>query len=275
MAWMKKDAADIKGTSNEVETNDLISKDMRARIAKYITTWVPVATVLLAVITLIFMGIMVWRGAYNAAKELLQYVFSALLPLWGTWIGTVLAFYFSKENLDAANKNVQTLVDRLNPQEKLEAMMVKDVMMKYDQLYKQELADDETLDEVKLFDIRKNIDTRNIKRWPIFKNCVYQLILHRSIIDQFLTDQVVAGKTVKALEALKVKDMKNDGNDWIKQVLVDAACFVPEDATLYEAKKKMDESTCCNDVFVTKNGLSTEPVLGWISNVDIVKYGNY
>jgi hypothetical protein len=37
-------------------------------------------------------------------------VFSALVPLFGTWAGTILAFYFARENFDSANQSVQRLV---------------------------------------------------------------------------------------------------------------------------------------------------------------------
>jgi hypothetical protein len=37
-----------------------------------------------------------------------QLVFSAMLPLFGTWVGTVLAFYFARENLDAATRSAES-----------------------------------------------------------------------------------------------------------------------------------------------------------------------
>lgn len=43
------------------------------------------------------------------AFQILQYVFGALLPLWGTWIGTILAFYYSKDNFESASKSANQL----------------------------------------------------------------------------------------------------------------------------------------------------------------------
>src|SRR4029453_16222492 len=37
--------------------------------------------------------------------ETTRLVFTAMLPLFGTWVGTVLAFYFARENLQAATKS--------------------------------------------------------------------------------------------------------------------------------------------------------------------------
>src|SRR5262245_33908665 len=36
-------------------------------------------------------------------------VFAAVLPLLGTWVGTVLAFYFARENLEAATETARVL----------------------------------------------------------------------------------------------------------------------------------------------------------------------
>src|SRR5947208_1838203 len=41
-----------------------------------------------------------------------QLVFTAVLPLLGTWVGTVLAFYFARENLAAATDSALALQGR-------------------------------------------------------------------------------------------------------------------------------------------------------------------
>src|SRR5215218_4627465 len=47
-------------------------------------------------------------GATDRA-ETSRLVFSAVLPLLGTWVGTVLAFYFARENLAAATESTLRL----------------------------------------------------------------------------------------------------------------------------------------------------------------------
>ena len=39
-------------------------------------------------------------------------VFTSVLPVLGTWVGTVLAFYFARENLEAATKSALDLTGR-------------------------------------------------------------------------------------------------------------------------------------------------------------------
>ena len=45
----------------------------------------------------------------NAADR----AFSMLVPMIGTWIGTVIAYYFSGENFERASQSVSKLVDQV------------------------------------------------------------------------------------------------------------------------------------------------------------------
>ena len=57
-------------------------------------------------------------------KNFTETVFSSVLPLFGTWVGTVLAFYFSRENFETAATRTQELVERLSPEERLRSTLV-------------------------------------------------------------------------------------------------------------------------------------------------------
>jgi hypothetical protein len=49
------------------------------------------------VLTAIFAiaAVAVWK--YDDGEKTVQFIVQTLLPLWGTWFGPVLAFYFGKE----------------------------------------------------------------------------------------------------------------------------------------------------------------------------------
>src|SRR5690242_16592162 len=47
-----------------------------------------------------------------------ELIFNALLPLLGTWVGTVLAYYFSKQNFESATNSVQRMAE-LSAEQKL------------------------------------------------------------------------------------------------------------------------------------------------------------
>jgi len=60
--------------------------------------------------------------------ETTKYVFGTLLPLLGTWVGTILAYYFSMENLAAATQSVTDLAKTVTAMDKLRAVLVRDKM---------------------------------------------------------------------------------------------------------------------------------------------------
>ncbi len=89
----------------------------RWQLAKLVTT--------LALIGLIGLAIaVIGLAAADARPDATNDVFNALLPLLGTWVGTVLAFYFSRENFKSAQESVRHLAERLTPQERLRRVPV-------------------------------------------------------------------------------------------------------------------------------------------------------
>jgi len=47
--------------------------------------------------------------------------------------------------------------------------------------------------------------------------------------------------------------------------------FVAQDRTVADAKAAMEQIQGCQDVIVTKTGDRAEPVIGWLSNIDITR----
>jgi chemotaxis protein histidine kinase CheA len=109
----------------------------REKIATYVTTLAIAGTIVLGIFALVYvLRIPDADTDKNLDKKLqvITYVFTALLPLWGTWMGTIMAFYFSKENFMAANESVKNLVAQITPSQKLESTKCKDVMIPYDKI---------------------------------------------------------------------------------------------------------------------------------------------
>jgi len=55
----------------------------------------------------------------SGEKQISMQVLTTVLPLIGTWVGTVMAYYFSRENFEAASRSAAELARQLTPQEKL------------------------------------------------------------------------------------------------------------------------------------------------------------
>ncbi|HJT90811.1 MAG TPA: hypothetical protein VJ777_02560, partial [Mycobacterium sp.] len=75
--------------------------------------------------------------------EMTRLVFSSVLPLLGTWVGTVLAFYFARESLQAATDSTSQLVRPADPE-----TPVREVMIPPSQIISHTLAQNETSDAI-------------------------------------------------------------------------------------------------------------------------------
>jgi hypothetical protein len=244
------------------------------KVAKSVTTIVLTGTCVFGAlgIVLAIAAIKGDVGNIDKAKDILQILFSAILPLFGTWIGTILAYYFSKENLAAANQTVQHLVNSITSDKKLETIKAKDVMIPTDKLiyieYKTGTDDTKINLKTDFLDFVKN---KGIQRIILLdENKIVRYVLHRSTIQEFLTEQGFANPAVPTT-GLTFADLKTNGNASIQAILKDGVKFIREDANLSDAKVLMKNFSSCNDVFITKTGLANEPVLGWITDKTIAE----
>ncbi|MDR1679646.1 MAG: hypothetical protein LBR81_07705 [Prevotellaceae bacterium] len=213
---------------------------------------------------------------YSFEKGSSEIVLQTLIPLWSTWVGTVLAFYFGKNNFDAATKSYQAVIKQLTPHEKMAKLMVKDYMIPVKEI--------EYLDESeyknKIYDIMEYPRFKPYNRFAFFDNKgVAKYIIHRKLFDWFIAAKVKESKSTEEIKGLTLQDfiknydaeINSDSDAKIKKRLKDSFAVVSIDATLAEAKTKMDEKCECTDVFVTETGDANEKVLGLITNNIILK----
>lgn len=192
-----------------------------------------------------------------------QTVMTAVLPLLGSWVGTVLAFYFSKDNFAAATRSVTELTRTITAQEKLQAILAKDKMILKSKMFSIPVTSDQKLKDI----LDQLAQSRKGMRIPFLEQQDYpRYVIHRSIIDRFLAQKALKPSTPPIkLEDLTLGDLVNDP-DW-QEKIEQSIATVRENATLADVKAMMDRNPNCQDVFVTKAGTRDEPVLGWITNV--------
>jgi hypothetical protein len=198
----------------------------------------------------------------KSLSDMSRTIFGALLPLFGTWVGTVLAYYFSSKNFESASQSVERMVT-LTVDQKLGKLVVGNEMMRPNQITVFRLDVGQTPTRVLLQELRAKFSDR-ITRLPIIDaNGVIQYIVHQSGLFKFVAEQALAQKPISALT---LQDMVNDATlkNWISNIV-----YVPENASVADAKKKMEEKVGCQDLIVTASGSNTEPMLGWMTNVDI------
>lgn len=189
-------------------------------------------------------------------------VLSAVLPLLGSWVGTVLAYYFSRDNFEAASQSLSNMVDKVS-QTELKSVPVTERMIKVDEIFhKQESEINQKLVDI----LEKFDDSKEIwSRLPIFSNeKQIKGLVHRATIEKFIMKNYRTTDASQKIEDLTIMDILKDPE------FKDKYDVVSESSTLADAKEKMEQLTC-KDVFITKSGKPDEPVIGWITNAIIMK----
>jgi hypothetical protein len=237
-------------------TTDVNSNDGRTREFLAILT---VIVSLLSVAILAYVAIRFSTGTKDPA-DTANRIMGTVLPLIGTWVGTVLAFYFSKENFEAATRSVTDLAKHISPQEKLQAVPVRDKMIQLTNMFYKT----DPIDALTLVDVLKDLASKNKgDRIPVLTaSHTAKYIIHRSMIDRYLAGQAGAGKDITKLT---FADLFKDRPE-LQKLFSTSFATVKPDATLADANSAMQQTKDCEDVFVTADGTTQGEVVGWITD---------
>lgn len=204
--------------------------------------------------------IMYWAGWVSKDPDTMKLVFAAVLPLFGAWVATILAFYYGKENFEAGSRSITKATEAFGLTKKLEEIPVTIKMI----AKKDMTVDDREPKDIKLVtDILDKLSEK--ERLPILdkKGAVIYMI-HRSYIDRYLTQRALQPQPPK-LQELTLQNLFDDDSK-LKDLFKESFGFVKENATLADAKTEMERISKRQDVFVTKSGNKEEPIIGWITN---------
>jgi hypothetical protein len=252
----------------------------RSKLARTMTTGAIWFLVAVATVTLIGAAIYSLTEKPNASAQeakdratfffdIAKYILATILPVVAGWVGTVLAFYYGKENFEAGTKSVTTAAQALTSKDKLAATVVG-TLGKARSEFTALVLPNETQAKATKLDIIKNgfqdktVPTKLYERLPILlTGDLPFMVLHRSTLNGFLVD-APAGKTPQ---------------DFTLQQLIDTVKYSPQqsfvavatNATADQAKTEMEKVPNCSDVFVTADGKATSAVTRWITNADLLK----
>lgn len=238
----------------------------REQIAFTIIKWSGAGLAILAVVIVGFALVQAFAtDRDDQSQDLILTVFNAILPLLGTWVGTVIAFYFTRENFVSAAQESRRLVQAMTD-EKLKSIPVAEVMLKRDAFIDAvTLASGAAEDSVKTKDLLASVQKPKVSRVPILgASGEARYVLHDSMIYK---DSALHGVTVGSpardrtlADMLAISEFA---------ALFKAIATVPRRSSLADAKSRMESVPNCRDVFVTETGAATEPVLGWVTDRDI------
>lgn len=199
------------------------------------------------------------RLGFNA--EFSQYsiqIIGIILPVIGTWVGTVLAFYFARENFEAAE---QAFLRSGKPSRRL----VGDFMVPIDMLARFDNFDEQKEESTTIKTIRDIIKSKTIPR-AIFldKEGRVLYILHGDTVDRAIASKLKYRKNDKENEinentTLKVFldeidfDLETTGIQKFREI---AKLFrsVSRNGTLLECKKMFDSDPLLQNILVTDTG---------------------
>jgi len=200
--------------------------------------------------------------------------------LFGMAAVAALAGMFSKQ----ATEKLREVFDNLFKTEtgegddirmdKLEGKLpVSDKMISLNKITEYTMTQDIKEKDVKIEDLYKLLKGV-VTRIPVFDDKgAAKYVIHQSLLYRF-----VAEKSIETSGQAKPFDVRTCtlanflSHPGISKLVVDSLAFVPINATLAEAKQKMEETRNCQDIFVTKNGRQDEPVAGWLTNIEIARH---
>ena len=202
-------------------------------------------------------GVILVRAPDDQQYQAAQLVLTAVLPLFGTWVGTVLAFYFAKGNLEAATDSTLRLTGQISRD-----TPVQQVMIQKSAIIARILAANESEASVTIPSLYAQMKSNSKKRIPILQNDIVKWVVHDSLLMAYAAKKnwALEGPEIQAktlADILAEPDLKG---------LAKALAFVPVTGTIATARERLQGVPGCNDVFVTKNGNDSEPILGWLTN---------
>ncbi len=212
-------------------------------------------------------GVIISMGC-DSAKD----IFNALLPVFGTWVGTLLAFYFTKDNFEAATRSVTAMAGKVSgATERLQQVAAKDKMRQLKDIGTYALkkgAEDQCV-------LSQLLDKCKYERIPMVDSNVVIYLVYKATVHQFLTDVALKKVTVANKDAATVtlKDAL-DAVPGLHETFEKSFGFIPVSATLADAQREMErvsKDTACNDIFVTPGGKPDEAIVGWITDNTIAE----
>ncbi len=226
-----------------------------------------------SVVLVIIAMALIFATAEAKRAEVADKIFTMVLPMLATWVGTVLAYYFSGDNFDKAHKNASEMVEQMRDG-KLRQIAVKDVMISKNMMEVVSLGANDDPGKVMLLDECINRLGESITRLPVLAaNGSVKFVIHQSLLYKFVTQ-----KTIEMKASGKDFDLTGQTlQDFLKHNHMESRvaksiAFVSIDESLADAKNAMERLVGCQDVFVTADGHPDKPVKGWLTNVEITKY---
>lgn len=214
-------------------------------------------------------------AAKSDRTEISRMVFAAVLPLMGTWVGAVLAYYFSRDNLQAGSETAINAISAGRTAPLDDDTQVTSVMTPLNRIKpREEVADEAAAGALTLASLNAKLTASGMSRIPVLRASGKQsalaytplYVVHEADIHNFAQRQ---GTSASAF--LPVHTVANLlAEDDLKKELI-AFATVRGTATLAETRAELAKTPHGKDVFVTTDGSRAGEVIGWLTNSDLAR----
>jgi len=207
------------------------------------------------------------KAQYENDRETLRWLTTATFPMFSSWIGIVLAFYFASGATRATNESYQKLLEDANnkivasgaqPDDKLKALALSS-QAKGLTFYETDLR-------LSLALIKKKIEDATPRQRLLVLNKednTYHAIVTLSGISSYLVNPSSAGQGGDAGLISLEEYLSNRPKE--SEPLV---AFSPQTESVYDARAKMLNQKV-NNLIVTENGESNSKVIAYLTSSDI------
>jgi TIR domain len=137
---------------------------------------------------------------------------------------------------------------------------VTEKMITVDQMYFKDAAE-QSLDEILLMSLVKDMDAHNATRLPVLDGGHPRSIVHKATINEFIVQAIQTGD--RTVSELTLDDLLAQRADALEASYAE----VSTDATIEEAVEAMAAKPGCQDVYITRHGV----VEGWLPNVMFIQ----
>jgi hypothetical protein len=240
------------------QADDGDSNRNRSQIARWVVTAGTIG--IFATAITIIIAIAINRGLDWEDRALS--IFTSILPVFSTWVGTVLAFYFTNESFRQAAEASQGM----STNRATEILSRPGITVPFDRILRHELdpasisangnSATAAAEAVKLQEIRDLLGTAGPRSVVIFddKRIPVYVIRRGSVPEIVVEDDTV-------------KDYLDTGAN---RVSATNFAVTAANSTIASARRLL-ESRRVTDLFVTQNGGGDEPTIGWVPDENLAR----
>jgi len=186
-------------------------------------------------------------------------IFESLLPLFATWIGTVLAFYFGRQNFETAASEYKQIINQLNP-DVLDDVKLKQIMITKKSMTVKEFED---IKDKPVKEILEFLIDNDKSRLPILDKQEPKYIIHKSTFLEALTQLKQDDKDVDKITLSKMLEIEK------YKIRSESFLTINLNNILEKARQLLRDNADIKDIFVTDNG---NKVVGWLTDTLIFRY---